>query len=220
MKSIADSLHVLVSENNFLQYGLQKKLFNLTALSRLLQPLIEVRTQKNVSLSALIMAVSRYQKRLARITRNPDVFIVHRIAVHTDLSTFSFEKTAEVLRAIHQLHTQVLKRCGYITICEGTSEVTVILGNTFESLVRKLLGKKEKFHNNHISALAMHFPAQYAAVPGFLSVVLQQTTLQGINVIEVASTFTEFVLYVDAADTKLAFDTLYHLFRVHEGRRL
>ena len=46
----------------------------------------------------------------------------------------------------------------------------------------------------------------------FLYYILQQTTLQNINIIEISSTFTEIVLYVEEQDTKLTFDTVYESF--------
>jgi aspartokinase len=42
--------------------------------------------------------------------------------------------------------------------------------------------------------------------------VLQQVAVQGINVVEIASTATELILYLDQKDVRLAFDTLYQRF--------
>ncbi len=214
MLSLSSILPSIVLGDPILQYGLQYRLFNLTQLARHIKPQIEVRAKKSVSESAILMALSRYQKQLKKITPKHEQFKIEKLTVHTGLGVFSFEKTKEVLRSVNQLHSMVLARNGYITISEGISEVTVILETGFAALIRKHLGRRIKYENTSISALAVHFPAKYIAVPGLLCIILQQVMLQGINVLEVASTYTEFVLYIDEANTQMAFDTLYRLFDV------
>ena len=214
MIKLSEVVPAIVSGDPFLQYGLQYRLFNLTKLASHLRPMVEERAKKTDRASAILMALSRLQRSMKKISKGPGDFRVSNIAVHTGLGTFAFDKSEDVLRRVHRLHTEVLRKNGYITITEGTAEVTVIMDTAYASLIRKLLRRSAKSENTRVSALGIHFPARYAEVPGFLCIILQQIMLQGINVVEVASTFTEFVLYIDEANTKLAFDTIYHLFDV------
>jgi hypothetical protein len=215
MLKLSSILPDLVTADPFLQYGLQYGIFNLSKLAAHLKPFVEVRAKKSMSTSAILMALSRHQRSLTKVAAQPQRFVIQSIAVHTGLGTFSFPKTEETLKKIHQLHTQVLRKNGYITISEGTGEVTCIVDRAYAPLIKTLVGKP-KFQNTAVSALAIHFPAAYAEVPGFLCVLLQQVMLQGINLVEIASTFTEFVLYIDESNTKLAFDTIYSLFEVQD----
>ena len=216
MHSISSILPELVLSDPILQYGLQHRLFNLSQLARHIRPQVEVRAKKNVSESAILMALSRYQKHMRKISPKAEQFKITKLTVHTGLAIFSFDKTKEVLRAVNALHKFVLDRGGYLTISEGTFEITVIVESDFAPIVRKYLGRKIKYERAHVSAVVIHFPPKYVAVPGLLCIILQQVMLQGINVLEVASTYTEFVLYLDEANTQLAFDTLYRLFDVQE----
>jgi aspartokinase len=215
MKKLADALTELIAGDQMLQLGLQERLFNFTHLAKYLRPLLIARMHKDISVASVLMALSRLQKKFRKISSRPEHFRVHSITVHGDLCTFSFEKTSDMLRRIHVLHTAILRDRGYITISESTNEVTVIAGRSYIALARRIFGRRTKFQNTNIAAIALRFPAIYSTRPGFLSLVLQQVTLQGINIIEVASTYTEFVLYIDARDAKLAFDTLHILFRTH-----
>ena len=160
------------------------------------------------------MALSRYQKQLVKIAPTIERFTLEKITVHTGLNVFSCAKSDDVLRAINRLHAQMIRTGGYLTISEGNTEVTAIADATFAPLLQKLLGRRITHSKPRISALVIHFPAKYIAIPGMLCMILQQVMLQGINVLEVASTYTEFVLYIAEDDTRLAFDTLYRLFDV------
>ncbi len=214
MLSLSSILPQIVQGDPMLQYGLQYRLFNLTQLARHIRKHVEVRAKKDVSESAILMALSRYQKQLKKISPTPGQFKIEKLTVHTGLGVYSFEKTRQVLQTANSLHKLVLEKGGYLTISESGSEVTVIVDRAFEPIIRKHLGRRTKYENAHISALAIHFSPKYLPVPGLLCIILQQIMLQGINLQEVASTYTEFVLYIDEANTRLAFDTLYRLFDI------
>lgn len=205
----------IVSGQPFLQFGLELRLLNLARLAKVLRPFVEIRAKKPVTESSIHMALSRLQRSLAKGRSRRQEYEIERMTVHTGLMTSSYQKSEEMLRRIHQLHTAIQRRRGYITFSESSNEVTVITEASLGALVRKYLGSSAKYTNRNIVALAIHFHPRFAQIPGFLAVLLQQIMLQSINVIEVASTFTEFVLYIDEKNAKLAFDTLYQLFKFH-----
>ena len=62
MIKISDALKEIVKSNNFLDYGLSHGILNITQTADWIKPLVEVRTKKNVSKSALIMALSRIMR--------------------------------------------------------------------------------------------------------------------------------------------------------------
>ncbi len=214
MQPLSSILPELVLGDPILQYGLRNRIFNLSQLAKHLQPHIELRAKKEISASAILMALSRYQQRLQKTSPTVEHFSLEKLTVHTGLSVFSFSKSDDLLRAINKLHGEILGKGGYLTISEGISEVTVIADTRFTPTLKKILARRMKHHKDHISAIVIHFPPRYLAIPGLLCIILQQMMLQGINLVEVASTFTEFVLYIEEANTQLAFDTLYRLFDV------
>ncbi len=214
MLSLSSILPQIVLGDPILQYGLQHRLFNLSQLARHIRKQVEVRAKKSVSESAILMALSRYQRQLRKTAPSIEQFKISKLTVHTGLDIFSFDKTKDVLSAVNAMHKFVLEKNGYLTISEGTFEITVIVASEFAPTIRKYLGRKIKYERIGVSALVIHFPPKYIAVPGLLCLLLQQVMLQGINVLEVASTYTEFVLYIEEQNIHLAFDTLYRLFDV------
>lgn len=214
MLTLTKAIDDIISGDSFLQYGLQYRLFNLTQLAQHIQKHVEARSKKSVSISAVLMALSRYQRRLKTFAPHPEQFAVQDLTVRLHIATVSITKTAMSVERVHAFHTQIQEKKGYMTITESTGEVTMLFDAEHLPAAKKLFGDDVKSSHAHLAALALRFPSQYAVAPGFLCTVLQQLMLQGINVVEVASTFTEFVLYVDEGSAKLAFETLYGLFRV------
>jgi len=76
----------------------------------------------------------------------------------------------------------------------------------------ELLTTIPKFKSPNISGVSIKFNEKYSEIPGLLYYIIQQITLQNINIIEISSTFTELIIYVEKKDTRLAFDTIYNRF--------
>jgi aspartokinase len=89
------------------------------------------------------------------------------------------------------------------------NEITLIIDSANAALAGESFPAKPLFRSARIACVWMKFDEQYLSTPGFLFDILQQFALQGINVIELASTTTELLVYLDRKDTRLAFDTLY-----------
>ena len=212
MIKLSDVLTDIVTGNPFLQFGLQHRLLNLSQTAKYLQPVVAAQAKKDVKASALLMALSRLQKDLKKTDLQREQFAFENIAIHGGLATFTYAKTEEVLKGAYKLHTTVQKENKYITISEGTSQVTIIVESTFSPLVRKLISQKPQFVHNNVSSIGIAFSKDYIAVPGLIYIIVQQLMLMNINIIEVSSTFTEFVLYIADEDLKMAFEALHSLF--------
>ena len=85
----------------------------------------------------------------------------------------------------------------------------------FEELVRSSVPLPPTSFVPGLASLGVTFDERYLDEPGFLYFVLQQLYFQNINIVELASTSTELILYLAQADVRLAFDTIYQRF-VHK----
>jgi hypothetical protein len=212
MIRLGDVIAEMVKETPLLQFGIEHKLFNLTQIARYLKPHIEVRTKKSVQISAIVMALSRYQHQSGRKNLKRESYRIKNITVHTGLATTTFTKNEEAHRSIHQFVSAVEKRHGYITLSEGNAEITVIYESVYEQLLKKYVTERPIYGHIRLASLGISFEERYAEIPGFIYIVLQQLMLQHINIIEIISTYTELVLLIDESETKVGFETLYTLF--------
>lgn len=215
MIKISDSLRSLINNNSFLQFGLNARLFNLAQLAKFLTPLVKARTKKEVSNSALVMALSRLQSSVGSPQRAGPKFKVESLTIQSGLVILTLDKTTTAHKAVSNMFLKIQKNTGYCTITEARSEITVILEAQNLNLAKDVLELKPTHRANKVASISAKFPKTYLAQPGFLFAILQSLTIQNINLIEVASSATEFIIYIDENDLRLAFDTLYHCFSTH-----
>lgn len=213
MIRITDAIREVISGNPILQFGLQHRLLNLSQTAAYLKPLIETRAKKQVSVNALTMALSRLQRSIKKKGLQRENYRFDRINMQTGLSTFTFTRTPETHAEVHKLYNAIQKKNGYITISQGSGQITVIIESRFKENVRNAISARARFRHENIAAIGIAFDEKYIEVPGLIYVVLQQMMLLNINIIEVSSTFTELVLYVAESDLKTAFEALEVLFR-------
>ncbi len=212
MNKISDAVSEVVEGNPFLLFGFSRGLMNLTQLAHFIQPMIQLRTKKEIQISALVMNLSRMQRTFKKIVPKTEEFYVDTLTVHSHLSLYTFQNTFETNKEINNLYNKVHEKNAYVGITRGTHEIMLIIESSFDELVEKTVAKGFKNKRSPLSAIGMTFDEKYEEVPGFLYIVFQQMILQNITVIETASTYTEIILYVDEKDTKLAFETLYTAF--------
>lgn len=124
----------------------------------------------------------------------------------------TFFKNRETHASINALYNEVQKHRGFFTITEGAGEITIIFDNCFSALIDKKITEKPHYKNTTVASIGVKFSEKYLETPGLLYLILQQIVLQQINIIELSSTATEFMIYIDQKETRIAFDTLYNRF--------
>lgn len=215
MMKVSQSLEQMINENPLFQFGLQRKIFNLSRLAELVKAPLEARTKKSIQKTTLVMALSRLQRKFKPKSEKKIGNYIQHIAVQSGLMTFSLEKTPETHNEVNNLYDEILKRNGYITITQGLKQITVITEIEYRDIIKKYVGASLYYVNYKICSVGVEFFKEYLETPGMLFSIIEQASVQNINIIEVASTATEFMVYVNERDAKLLFDTLYGAFMMH-----
>ncbi len=212
MIKISDAISEIIEKNPILTFAFHHKLLNLTRTAEFLKPLIEARTKKEVRTSAILMNLSRHQKRYEKMALNNENFSVKDISVTADMSTITYPLTDEVIPVINRLYGEIHKKGGRMVITRGTREITIIVNSGFLPLIEKNAGTKFRYKKSNIAAIDIVFDEKYSEIPGLLYALLQQIRLQNINIVEIISTYTELILYVEKDKAKLSFDTIFQSF--------
>ncbi|MBU1992900.1 MAG: hypothetical protein ABH856_01110 [Patescibacteria group bacterium] len=213
MIKISDAIRRIIEKNPILKFGVSYGLFNLTQLAKFIIPQVEARTKKEVRPAAITMSLSRIQREMKKTSPKPDDIRLEHITVHSNLCTLTYFKSAQIHEQLNQLYDKIQKEKGYMTITESGNEITIIIKTEAHKAARKLIKEEPKNERKNITAIGIQFPQKYNETPGLLSLIIQQLTLQYINIVEIASTYTELFIYVDQKDTRLAFDTLLRSFQ-------
>ncbi|MCB1045029.1 MAG: hypothetical protein KDC35_18955 [Acidobacteria bacterium] len=211
MKKIADALVEIIEANASLRFGFHYQILNLTQTAHFLKPLVEARTMKEVGISALVMALSRYQKQRATAL-SADRFQIDQIRVHHNLVSFTWPKSEQIHRLVGTCFKIVEAEAGFLTLSEGMNEITLITERRFVEPIQETMDLPATVASHQMAGIGVKFSKRYLNQPGLLHLILQQVAFQGINVLEVASTATEFVVYVHEEDAPLTFDSIYQRF--------
>jgi aspartokinase len=213
MKKIAEAVESTISGHPALAFAFHYRLLNLTKLSRFLRASVEAQTQKRVSESAILMSLSRLSKKWARARpQKTEALVLDKVSIVSGLCSVTLAKTQTTHRELNRVFTAVSEQNGFITVTEGLREITVIVEAENLGLLRGALSSKPKIVNRNLASVGMTFSERYLNVKGVLHQLLEQVALQNVNVLEVASTATEFYIYVEEKDVEVAFAAIFHRF--------
>lgn len=208
MIKVADAISAIIQGNPFLEFGVHHQLFNHRQLARYLSPFVVARTQKDVSESAIAMALSRLTPSLIEQTPQPEDYRLEKISVTTGLCTASFTRSITAHRALNRLQTEMQKNGSFCSVSEGMREVSVIIESRFENKLHGIVGERPVYSHSSLASVEVLFGSAYTDTPGMLYMLLQRAALQNINLIEITSTYSGITLFIAEPDTRLLFDTL------------
>ena len=213
MLRISDALGKIVSSNKFLQTGFTHRLFNLSQLARFLKPLLEAQLKKDIQESAVLMALSRLQAAWDKqLPEQKTRFPLSKITLQPNLFTVTYPRS--VMTKLQRYERLVSIKKGYINVSEGTHQITVLVEQAFLEDLSRYVESKPTFIKTKITGIGVQFDPKHAEEAGFLVQILQYIAFQGINVVEIFSTYSEFSIFVAQEDARLALDTLLAYFEV------
>ena len=88
MLRISEAVEEIIETHPALRFGFYHGLMNLTKVARFLRPSIEARTKKEVTDAAVLMNLSRLQKKLARLPQSQsrrDKLVLDKVNIQSGL---------------------------------------------------------------------------------------------------------------------------------------
>jgi hypothetical protein len=213
MLRISDAVREIVEADPALRTGLAQRLMNLSQVARHIHSSVEARTHKPVQHAAIAMALSRLQAELPDLDAGPPLDLANRITVQRGLTVLTFPNTPATHEGLLALQQELRPKRRYLTITEGIREITVIVEERARETVSETVPVRPGRVARGVASLSVSLTAENLSTPGVLYRLLQPLALQGLNVAEVASTTTEFHVYLAEDDVMLALDALYGAFR-------
>jgi aspartokinase len=213
MIRISEAVEAIVESHSALRFGFYHGLLNLTKVARFLRPSIEARTKKEVTDAAVLMNLSRLQKKLARLPQSGrETLLLDKITIQSGLCAATVDKSPTSHRELNRVFTRIQSKSGFITVTEGMRQVTVIVEAENLRLLTTALSSPPRVLQKDLAAVGVAFDERYLKVKGILFQLMEEVALQDINVIEIASTATEFSIFLREEDVQLAFDAIFNRF--------
>lgn len=213
MKTVASVVEQYLKTKPFLLSSLSEGIINLTSLSRLIMPEIELHLGKDVKQGAVVMALKRVSEELdfkishkvSRVMQN-----IGEITVRSSLTDYTFTTSETLLDNQAKLMYEINKiKDVFYTSSRGVNETNIVVSSSVNKTVElalkneKLLSKKE-----NLSSITIKLPQDNVSTPGVYYYIFQSLAWEGIIINEVISTTNEFTIIVDESQVDIAFKVM------------
>ena len=211
MITVSSVVQQIIKRKPFLEEALSLKLINLSALSRLILPQVRKLTFKDVKEGAVLMALKRLPKTLRTapqvknvLGKSRDLITRSNLVEDTLLnSDFSLEQHKEIIEEAEKTPKY------FLTITQGVFETTMIFSQELKEKIEAILNKEKiiaLFEN--LSSITVRLSGKIVLTPGVYYSILKVLAWEGVNVVEVVSTFSEFTIILEDEEISYAYSLL------------
>lgn len=214
MITIPELVEDLISKKPFLEEGLSRGLINLSALARELQPDIEKKLYREVQIGAVVMALKRLsEKNPPQVESNKLESIVSALGdmtVRSNIVEYTFANSPTLAdKQTELMHQSSLLPNSFFTVTDGVFETTFFASANLKSAIEEhMTGEKAKNQADNLSSITIIIPEAATDIPGVYYSILKKLAWNGINFIEVVSSFTELTIFMRSEDIDRAFSVL------------
>lgn len=215
MISISSIVKETVKNSPFLREALSLGILNHSALARFLKPRVEKKLLKKVSLESLVIALSRIEKnlkkekkfledKLKKVFRNKVDLILR-----TDLVEYSFLNSPNLINKLFNFFDKE----EFFVFSRGSAETTIVFHSKNEKKFKKVMEKEKVIKKiENLASISICLPEKVLDLPGVYYFFLSLLAFEGINVIEIFSTFRELTLLLENKKVARAFEILKDFF--------
>lgn len=216
MDRLSKVIEKLINQSPFVQEAITEGLINISSLARKLNPDIERITGKEVSDSAIIMAIKRMPPGTnQKIERRIKNFMADLgdLIVRSNLVKCTFNNYVGISQDQAKFLNQIKDVSdNFYTVSRGVAETTLITNEQFKNDIVAIFNQSQLIaESSHLSSITMKLPPVNSEISGVYYYLLKKLAWEGINLAEVISTTNEFTVVVDTKIVSKAFAVLMEL---------
>ena len=216
--------HVIVEEiikkSPFLEEALAEGIINLSSLSRQIKPEIDEQLHKDVQVGAIVMALKRLSPKFDPNLKIKVKKVINKlgdITVRSKITYYTFENSDSIIEKQAELLKQLKgKKDVFFAFSQGVYETSLILSNAKYTEINQLF-KDEKLvqETTNLSSITIKLPSENSDVSGIYYFILKKIAWEGINILDIISTFHEFTIIVNDENVDKTFSILKSLNKEH-----
>jgi hypothetical protein len=204
-KSITKIVWQILDARPFLRDIFKIRAVNYSGLARYLHPVVQKILGRKVKLESIIVAIKRYgekiqdeplSQQILNALSKCDIMLKGNVA-YTVLrrNLHNYEITWETYKKIKWEEGDI------IYISHSMSEIGILLDKKNLNYIRERVRKDEIIYfSPSLAMITLRTPPEILKLPGFFSYILSLVSWRNINLIDVISTYSSFVLIVDEKD--------------------
>jgi aspartokinase len=212
MKSTAEEIWKIIDNNTCIRTDLSKGLIN----SRALAKYILKEKKLDTTLDAIISAIRRYQpKEQTTISTASCSKILNKAIISTksSLANIALIKDAEVQNLLPKIFSVVYYNRGdVLRIIQADESMKILVDEKNLSKIEKLFPEDKIIKiDKNLAEINMHLHPEAVTTPGLASIITNELSINGINIMEIISCVPELLFFVDEKDILNAHQVLYKL---------
>ncbi|OLS23976.1 MAG: hypothetical protein HeimC3_22010 [Candidatus Heimdallarchaeota archaeon LC_3] len=212
MVSIAKSIEIIIETRPFLEEALMRGIINYTALAEDLKETIKADVNKEVTTSAIAMALRRYAEKFSSRFEHINKLNLHNsdITVRSDLFELTARKSPDDLKKLRLAYENINFQQGdFLTFTNGLFEITIISNQRYRSNIELMFNKEDIIKIiEEIAAITIKLPMEAIGDPGYFYVFSKLLAWKNISIVEIVSTLTELTLILFESDIPVAYNAL------------
>lgn len=213
--SVAEATRMLLKRKPFLKELMDMEAVNYTGLARHFEhQVIEITGKEKVNLDSVVMAIRRYEKEFdpdrelsSRIHR---VMAGSEITLKSDIVYYTFERTPEIQKEVQKLYDGIDQFSGErFYALQSDAEVGIVVDRRNSELIEDI-GSSTEIRDSHedLAMVIIDSPEEVLEADGIISYLTEKIIFNGIGLMDMFTTYTEFVLLVKEKDSTDLYQTL------------
>lgn len=210
MITIPEAVETIIQGTPFLEDHLLDDLINMSSLARKIRKEVEEKTYKEVTEASILMALKRYRLKRTKTAKKNVFKEFPEMIVRSNLVERTLRNTPSLANELERIMFSVKRDPRHVFIVtQGVFETTIITSNDLWPHMEPELKNEDIIsHYEDLSAIIVKLPEKIIASSGVFYQILRPLALEGVNVIEVASTYSELSLILKKKDVDKAFTVL------------
>lgn len=213
--SVAEATRKLLRRKPFLKDLMSMGAVNYRGLARNLEDqVLNITGKDHVNLDSIVMAIRRYEKDLNldkelsnRINR---VMAGSEITLKSDIVYYTFERKPEMQEEVQELYQEIDQRSGErFYVLQSDAEVGIVMDRKNSELLEDLSSRaKVKDSHDDLAMVVIDSPEEVLEADGIISYLTEKIIFNGLGLMDMFTTYTEFVLLVKESDSTDLYQTL------------
>ncbi|HUB93885.1 MAG TPA: hypothetical protein VMB52_05270 [Verrucomicrobiae bacterium] len=209
MINISQAVADVLKHDDIASNAAQQGWLNLSSYARSIKPQVENMLMKDVQEASIVTALSRLVADAPQVSNIP-VNVIQSLAVHTNLTGVTYERSEQASERIREVYHQVsTDNKTFLTVTQGINEVTIIAESSVAQVFREALtGAHKVYDKSNLIGITVKFAPNNLEVPNLIFALTRRLAYKNINIIEVVSTATEMTYIIEKRDVSLALEQL------------
>jgi aspartokinase len=211
MITVPQLVEDIIKNSPLLSESVEEGLINYSSLARKLQPEIEKKLLREVTVGSIVMALKRLKMDVpgknqlaAALSKITD------LSMRSNLVALTFANSPSLFKNQSQLLTVASQTPNsFLTISNGIYETSIFISrNLLEQADQIFKTEVSKLRVEGLSSITLILPKEAINTPGIHYSVFKKLFSNGVNVFDTVTSFTELTIFMHSEETEKAFGVL------------